>query len=90
MLSALGLWASKQAGGLLLGFLSDFLVGLYKTYAANQAQRERGRLENVAEAAGQQSREQADAAKARAEAEADHAKHPDDDSGFDSDFARKD
>lgn len=50
MLSAIGLWLAKQGGGLLLGFISDVIVGLWKTHEANEAQRERGRLEAVAEA----------------------------------------
>lgn len=88
MLSAIGVWLVKQGAGVLLGFLSDFLVGLYKTYAANQAQRERGRNEAVAEAAEQQSREQAAAGMARADAEVEHGKHASDDDGFDKEFQR--
>lgn len=48
MLSAIGVFFAKQSLGLLLGFVSDFLVGLFKTWQANEAQRERGRNEVIA------------------------------------------
>lgn len=61
----------------------------FVNYAERQEGRKLGRAEAFVEAAGLSMKAVDEAALARVEAEKDHAAHPNDDGGFDSEFMRK-
>lgn len=80
-------WATIQA----LLQLAPLVIKLFQSvenYALLKQGEGKGRAEAVAEALNIGMAEITAAATARSEAEADHAKHPDDDGGFDSEFRR--
>lgn len=80
-------WATFQALIQLAPLVLKLLQSI-ENYALEKQGEDRGRSDAVAEALQIATAQLDEAAKARAEAEADHAAHPADDSGFDPEFKR--